>query len=71
MLEAVFGTIWWVITLPFRLIVWVVEMIGRVFGLVLGFALMVVGVALMAGPFFILGIPLSLLGLLMTLRSLG
>jgi hypothetical protein len=71
MLDSVLGTIWAVITLPFRLVVWVVEMLGRLTGLVVGFALMVIGMALWAGPFFIIGIPLFLLGLLMTLRSLG
>jgi hypothetical protein len=71
MLETVFGAIWSVITLPFRLVVWLVEVLGRLFGLVLGFALMVLGVALMAGPLIILGVPLFIVGLLLTLRSLG
>lgn len=71
MLDTVFGTIWWLITLPFRLVVWLVEMLGRLTGLVLGFVMMVFGMALMAGPFFVIGVPLFIIGLLITLRSLG
>lgn len=71
MLDTVLGTLWMLITLPFRLVIWLVEMLGRLTGLVLGFVLMVIGMALMAGPFFIIGIPLFIIGLLLTLRSLG
>jgi fucose permease len=71
MLENVFGAIWTVLTLPIRLVVWVVEMIGRGAGLVVGFVLMVVGIALWAGPLFYFGIPLFVVGLLLTLRNLG
>jgi hypothetical protein len=66
-----FGAIWSVVTLPFRLVVWVVETLGRVTGLVFGFMLMVVGVALWAGPLFLIGIPLFVVGLLLFLRCLG
>lgn len=62
---------WSVLTLPFRLIGWTVELIGRLAGLILGFVLMVVGVALAAGPFFPIGIPVFLIGLLLTLKCLG
>ena len=65
------GALWSVLTLPFRLIAWVVEALGRVVGLILGFSMMVVGMALMAGPFLILGVPLFVVGLLLTLRSFG
>ena len=71
MLESVFGTIWAVLTLPFRLVVWVVETLGRLTGLVFGFCLMVVGVALLAGPLYVIGIPLFIVGLILTLRCLG
>ncbi len=71
MLGAVLGTIWGVITLPFRLVIWVVELLGRITGLVLGFVLMVVGMALCAGPFFLFGVLVFVIGLLLTLRSLG
>lgn len=71
MLETVFGALWSIITLPIRLVVWVVELLGRVVGLGLGFVMMVVGVALLAGPLFIIGIPVFIVGLLLTLRSLG
>ncbi|SIO39913.1 hypothetical protein SAMN05444166_4377 [Singulisphaera sp. GP187] len=71
MLESVFGAIWSVVTLPFRLVVWVVETLGRLSGLVFGFVLMVVGVALWAGPLSLIGIPLFIVGLVLTLRSVG
>jgi hypothetical protein len=71
MLDTVFGAIWAVLTLPFRLVFWVAELLGRLAGLIIGFALMVVGVALWAGPLFIIGIPVFIVGLLLTLRSLG
>lgn len=71
MLDAVLMTLWAILTFPFRLVAWVVELCGRVTGLVLGFALMVLGVALGASPLFIIGIPLFIVGLILTLRSLG
>ena len=71
MLDVMLGTIWMVVTFPFRLILWAVGMLGRLSGLILGFALMVLGVALWAGPLFLIGIPLFVVGLLLTLRSLG
>jgi len=71
MLENVFGAIWAIVTLPFRLVVGLVEALGRLVGLVFGFALMVIGVALWAGPLYLIGIPLFIVGLLLTLRSLG
>jgi hypothetical protein len=71
MLGAVLGTIWAILTFPFRVIGWIIEIFGRLTGFVLGFALMVVGVALGASPLFIIGIPLFIVGLVLTLRSLG
>ena len=71
MLESVFGAIWSIVAFPFRLVVWLVETMGRVVGFVVGFALMVVGVAMIAGPLFMIGVPLFVVGLLLTLRSLG
>ncbi|HEV3166567.1 MAG TPA: hypothetical protein VGZ22_21260 [Isosphaeraceae bacterium] len=62
---------WAILSLPFRLLAWIVELLGRMAALVLGFCLMVVGVALWAGTFYVLGIPLFLAGLLLTLRALG
>ena len=64
------GAIWSVVTLPIRLLVWVVEWLGRLTALALGFVMMVVGVALWAGPLFVIGIPVFVVGLLVTLRSL-
>ena len=72
MVNAVLEAVWAVILLPFRLLYWLVEILGRVTAFVLGFIMMVVGVALWgAGPLFIIGVPLFVVGLLITLRSLG
>ncbi len=71
MLDAVFGTLWAILTFPFRLVAWVVDILGRLTGLLVGFTLMVLGVALGASPLFMIGIPLFIIGLIMTLRSLG
>ncbi len=65
------GAIWTIVTLPIRIIVWVLDFLGRATGLVIGFALMVLGVAVSAGPSLILGLPIFAIGLLVTLRSLG
>jgi len=62
---------WYAITLPFRAVFWIIALLGRLTGVILGFSLMVVGMALWAGPFFIIGIPLFIIGLLVTLRCLG
>ena len=71
MLEAVLGTLWALLTFPFRLVARVVDLLGRLTGLLLGFALMVLGVALGASPWFMIGIPLFIVGLIVTLRCLG
>jgi hypothetical protein len=70
-LDDMLGFVWSVLTLPFRLVIGLVELLGRLASLVLGFALMVVGVALAAGPLFPIGIPLFVIGLLIALRALG
>jgi hypothetical protein len=70
MLETVFGTIWWVVTLPLRLLYRLVELFGRLTAFGLGFLAMVVGVAFWAGPLYLIGIPLFAVGLLVTLRAL-
>ena len=62
--------VWFAVTLPFRLIFWVIAWMGRLTAVVLGFSLMVVGIALWAGPLFFIGIPLFLIGLVLTLRCL-
>jgi hypothetical protein len=66
-----FGVIWNIVTLPIRIVVWVLDFLSRATGLSLGFALMVLGVAIGAGPFLILGAPIFLIGLILTLKSLG
>jgi len=65
------GMIWSIVTLPIRVLAWLADFLGRLTGLGIGFALMVVGVALGAGPSLAVGLPLFVLGLLLTLRSLG
>ena len=66
-----FGMIWSVVTLPIRLLSWSAGFASRLFGLVVGFALMVLGVAISAGPSVALGAPIFIIGLLLTMRSLG
>ena len=61
---------WLTVTLPFRLIFWIIAWMGRLTAVVLGFSLMVVGIALWAGPLFFIGIPLFVVGLVLTLRCL-
>ena len=62
--------IWYLVTLPFRLLIGLIAILGRMAGFILGFSLMVIGMALWAGPLFILGIPLFIVGVLLTLRCL-
>lgn len=65
------GVIWTIVTLPIRILAWAGDLVGRLVGLAIGFALMVLGVAIGAGPSLILGIPVFVVGLILTLRSLG
>lgn len=65
------NAVWAIVSLPFRMVAWVVELLGRLAALVLGFTFMVVGVALWAGAFYILGLPVFVVGLVLTLRALG
>ena len=65
------GSLWSLVTLPFRLIGMAVEWGGRLVGASAGFALMVAGMALCAGSLVILGVPVFVIGLVLTLRSLG
>ncbi len=65
------GVIWSILTLPIRILGWTADLLSRLTGLGIGFALMVLGVAVGAGPSLALGLPIFVLGLLLTLRSLG
>jgi hypothetical protein len=67
---SILGGVWFIATLPLRLIFWAIAWAGRLTVLLLGFSLMVVGMALWAGPLFVFGIPLFLIGLVLTLRCL-
>jgi len=49
---------------------WLIALLGRLTGVILGFLLMVVGMALWASPLFVVGIPLFVIGLVLTLRCL-
>jgi hypothetical protein len=71
LIVGIVAALWYLITLPFRLLIGIIRILGRLAGIILGFSLMVVGMALWAGPFFIIGIPLFIVGLLLTLRCLG
>lgn len=68
---ASFSIVWFLVTLPFRLVMGTISLLGRLTGIAVGFTLMAVGMAFCAGPFFIIGVPMFLIGLLLTLRSLG
>jgi hypothetical protein len=67
----VLSAAWFIVTLPFRLVLGTISLLGRLAGVVIGFSLMVIGMALFAGPFALIGLPLFLVGLFLTLRSLG
>ncbi len=71
MVGAAFGFVWFLALLPFRIVIGLIRLIGRLSGIALGFSLMVIGMALWAGPLFIVGIPMFVIGLLLTLRCLG
>ena len=70
-IAAIVVAIWNLVTLPLRLLIGILQILGRLAGIIIGFSLMVVGVALWASPLFILGIPMFIIGLLLTLRCLG
>jgi hypothetical protein len=70
MIGGVLGFVWFLVTLPFRLVFGMIAWLGRLTGVALGFGLMVAGMFLLAGPLFIVGIPLFILGLVLTLRCL-
>ena len=42
---SVVGTLWYVVTSPFRLVFWTIAWVGRLAAILLGFSLMVVGIA--------------------------
>jgi hypothetical protein len=67
---ALFAGIWFLATAPFRLVFWIIALLGRLAGIAVGFALMVAGMFFLAGPLFLIGIPLFLIGLVLTLRCL-
>lgn len=67
---ALVGAAWFLVALPFRLVFWLIALLGRITGVVIGFSLMVAGMFFLAGPFFLIGIPLFVVGLVLTLRCL-
>jgi len=70
MLMTLITALWFVVSLPFRLVFWTIAWLGRLTAVILGFILMVVGMALWVGPLFFVGIPIFLVGLLLTRRCL-
>jgi hypothetical protein len=66
----VLAAVWFVVTLPIRLVFGILALLGRLAGIAVGFLLMVVGMFFLAGPFFLIGIPLFLVGIVLTLRCL-
>ncbi|WP_250847211.1 hypothetical protein [Aquisphaera insulae] len=66
-----FRAAWFIVTLPIRLVLLVLNLVSRLTGIAVGFGMMVVGMALCIGPFFIVGIPVFVIGLLLTMRCLG
>jgi hypothetical protein len=68
---ATVSAVWYLVTLPFRLVFGAISLLGRLTGVAVGFTLMAVGMAFCAGPFYLIGVPMFLIGLLLTLRCLG
>ncbi len=61
-----------VLLFPFRLALFVVELLGRTLALILGLVLFGVGAFFcFLGPLVILGAPLVLLGLILVVKSIG
>lgn len=71
LIAATFSAVWFLATLPFRLVFGAIRLLSRLTGVAVGFTLMAVGMAFCAGPFFLIGVPMFLIGLLLTLRCLG
>lgn len=63
--------LWSIVSFPFRVLGWIVGLVGRLVGAILGFVVMVVGVAFCTGGVVLLGVPLFIVGLILTLKSLG
>lgn len=64
------GMLWRVVTFPFRLLGWVIDLFGRLVAVLLGFALMVIGMALCASSLMIVGVPVFVIGLILAMKSL-
>ena len=65
------SAVWFLVTLPFRLVFGAISLLGRLTGVAVGFTLMAVGMAFCAGPFYLIGVPMFVIGLVLTLRCLG
>ena len=61
--------LWFIFTMPFRLIFRTIAWVGRLTAVLLGFCIMVIGIAAASFRFF-LGIPIFLIGLVLTLKCL-
>lgn len=65
------SAVWFVLTLPIRIVAWVVVTLGRIAAVGVGFILMVIGVALGASALYIFAIPLFVIGLLLTIKAMN
>lgn len=68
---AIVSAVWFLVTLPFRLVLGAISLLSRMTGVAVGFTLMAVGMAFCAGPFYLIGVPMFVVGLVLTLRCLG
>lgn len=65
-----FGPIWFVMTLPFRLVFGVIGAVGRMVGMALGMAILATGGAMWAAQLPHFAVPVMVVGGLLTLKSL-
>ncbi|MFM1800958.1 MAG: hypothetical protein RJA81_310 [Planctomycetota bacterium] len=64
------GLAWFVMTLPFRVILGLITTVGRMIGLALGFIILATGAAMWAAQLPHFAIPVLIVGGLLTLKSL-
>lgn len=65
-----FGLAWFVMTLPFRLVIGLIGTVGRMIGLALGFIILATGAAMWAAQLPHFAVPVMIVGGLLTLKSL-
>ena len=65
-----FGPVWFVMTLPFRLVFGVISAVGRMVGMMLGMVILATGGAMWAAQLPHFAVPVLIAGGLLTLKSL-